>query len=387
MTACTNAFRNKQHLMKLPLFKSVLHKPAINFFNNIVLPMQKKFFRLSMIAILLILLLLAFKIFVPRHYPTPPLQKRTGTKFMDLPTGTRIGYTMLAGQGLKKPFPIIYLHGGPGGRIMGTNIEILSNFTNDGYDVLLYDQLGSGESSRLDDITGYTVERHINDLHAIIKNLGVEKAILIGQSWGGILAVYFASEYPEETDKIILTNPGPLYPYPAELNSIIAPDSLHLKNPIFSNAQGNAKVRNLRTIVIQFFAGHFGVKLASDKEADEFDTWAGYEVNKSTVYDTSKAVRLSDVKSIPSYSGYYAQVMTFKSLVEGKDPRPKLKNNTIPVLVLKSQYDNQIWGCTQEYLQLFKNHQLEIILNAGHSITNEQPELYLKYIRQFLNSK
>jgi proline iminopeptidase len=349
--------------------------------------MKKRIIRLALITFLLLLGLLAFKVFVPRHYPTPPLQKRTGTKFMELPTGSRIGYTMLAGKGVIKPFPIIYLHGGPGGRIVETNIEILSNFTNDGYDVFLYDQVGSGESSRLDNILDYTVDRHIDDLHSIIKKLGVEKVILIGQSWGGILAVFFASEYPEETDKIILTNPGPLYPYPAKLNSIKAPDSLHLKKPIFTNAQGNAKVRNLRTTAIRFFAEHFGVKLASDKEADEFETWAGYEVNKSTVFDTAKTVKRSEVKSIPSFSGYYAQVMTFKSLVEGKDPRPKLKNNTIPILVLKSQYDNQIWGGTQEYLRLFKNHQLEIIPNAGHSMTSEQPVLYLKYIRQFLNSK
>ena len=52
---------------------------------------------------------------------------------------------------------------------------------------------------------------------------------------------------------------------------------------------------------------------------------------------------------------------------------------------MKGQCDNQPWGFTNEYLELFKNHQLKIIPNAGHSISVEQPELYLKTIRVFLN--
>jgi len=348
---------------------------------------MKTIFRFLAYFILLLLAVLAYKIFVPRHYEIPPLHKRTGTKFMELSTGSEIGYRMLNGRGNKKPFPLVYLHGGPGGPIYDRNIQILSNFTKDGYDVFLYDQIGGGESARLKDISEYTVERHVSDLHEIIKNLGSEKVILIGQSWGGILAAYYAAEYPKEIAKIIFTNPGPLYPYPVELNWLKAPDSLHLKPPAFTNKEGNKKVKNLRTIAMNLCAIHFGIKLASDEEADEFSTWSGFEINKSTVFDTSKTIKAADVKSIPSQTGYYAGIMTFYNLVKGKDPRPKLKDLDIPVLVLKSQYDNQIWGGTHEYLELFKNHQLKIIPNAGHAIINEQPELYIQYIRQFLNDK
>lgn len=303
---------------------------------------------------------------------------------MNLPTGSRIGYTLLAGKGTKKPFPIIYLHGGPGGRISDKSIQILGNLTNDGYDVFLYDQIGSGESGRLNDISEYTVDRHIKDLNEIIKDLGAEKVILIAQSWGCAIATYFVSEYPEKIEKIIFTNPGPIYPYPRALEVVKASDSLQLKAPIFTNAQGNNKVKNLRTSAMYYCAIILNIKLASDIEGDAFSTYSGYEINKSCVFDTSKIVKIAEVASIPSQNGYYAGIMTFHNLMEVKDPRPNLKDLNTPILVLKSQYDNQKWGFTNEYLTLFKNHQLQVIPNAGHIMELEKPDLYLKCLQQFL---
>ena len=335
-------------------------------------------------SLVLFFIVMCYKIFVPRRYPAPPVERRKGTKFMQLSTGSRIAYTMLEGTGKKKPSPIIYLHGGPGGYRSDKIIEIFSTFASEGYDVILYDQIGGGESGRLDKIKEYTVDRHVNDLHEIITQSGYKKAILIAQSWGGVLAVYYVSRYSGDIEKIVFANPGPIYPYPERLNEVMAPDSLQLKSPVFTNAQGNAKSNNVRTKVMKYVAIHFGIKLASDDEADAFSTYAAYEINKSTVYDTSKTERITAVASAPR-SGYYAGIMTFKNLIESKNPRPQLKNIDIPVLVLKSQYDNQIWGGTNEYLEIFKRHQFKIIPNAGHFITREQPELFLKYIRDFLH--
>lgn len=347
--------------------------------------MKKRIFLILKLISFPFLFIILYKTFAPTYYVIPPLEKRANTKYIKLSTGSIIGYTKLEGVGEKKAYPIIYLHGGPGGFISDKIIKILSNFANDGYDIFLYDQIGSGESDRLTNIRDYTVNRHVSDLHEIVNSIGTKKVILMGQSWGSVLASYYVSDYPGEIEKLIFINPGPLYPYPKELNEIKAPDSLHLHPPIFTNAQGNAKVKNLRTMAVKYFATHFGIKLASDKEADEFSTYSSYEINKSTVYDTAKAIKFSEVKSTPR-SGYYAEIMTFQNLLNEIDPRPKLKGLEIPILVLKSQYDNQIWGGTNEYLDIFKNHHLEVIPNAGHFITIEQPELFLKTIRHFLSN-
>ena len=59
----------------------------------------------------------------------------------------------------------------------------------------------------------------------------------------------------------------------------------------------------------------------------------------------------------------------------------------IPILIMKGQYDNQKWGVTREYVELFKSATLKIIPNSGHFIDVEQPELYYKVIKDFLRNK
>jgi pimeloyl-ACP methyl ester carboxylesterase len=51
---------------------------------------------------------------------------------------------------------------------------------------------------------------------------------------------------------------------------------------------------------------------------------------------------------------------------------------------MKAQYDNQKWGFTQEYCEIFKDHKVTVIPDAGHAIAVEQPELYLKTIAEYL---
>jgi proline iminopeptidase len=51
---------------------------------------------------------------------------------------------------------------------------------------------------------------------------------------------------------------------------------------------------------------------------------------------------------------------------------------------MKGECDNQKWGFTKEYLDLFPNHKLVVVPGAGHGIFIEQPEKYLSTIRAFL---
>ncbi|MBL0234945.1 MAG: alpha/beta hydrolase [Chitinophagaceae bacterium] len=329
-------------------------------------------------ALLVFLVIFLYKAFWPRNYHVPPSQLRAGTKYWNLSTGSKIGYTFIAGTGSKKNYPIIYLHGGPGGFVSDRDIRVLSTLAEDGYDIYFYDQIGSGQSARLENISDYTVSRHVKDLKEIVGRVGAEKVILIGQSWGAILATLFTAENSEKVEKIIVSSPGPIYPVRLGLKNVTPPDSLHLRTPFYSNNQGNEKANNLRIKTITFWAKKFNKKLASDKEADDFATYLNFEVNKSTVCDTAKIV-----KAVAG-SGFYAAVMTFKSLGQVQDPRPKLKNSNIPILVIKGQCDNQKWGFTNEYLELFHNHQFAFIPDAGHFISVEQPDSYIKAIKGFL---
>jgi proline iminopeptidase len=336
---------------------------------------------LKYIALVIVLLVgwLLFSILYPNSYDVPQFKERQGTKYWNLPTGSTIGYTLIPAKGTKKALPVLFLQGGPGGLITNKNIELFSKLSDDGYDVYLYDQIGSGHSARLEDITEYTAERHKKDLEAIVSEIKADKIILIGQSWGAILATLYIADNPYKVSKAVFTGPGPIAPFNYELLQQPAPDSLDLKEPSFNNRDANLKANNLRTRVASFMATVNGKKLMSDKEADDFQTYLNGKLNKATVADPSNAL------TAQGGGGYYAQVMTYNSLLsQTKDPRPRLKGLAIPILVIRGQYDNQKWGAAKEYLDLFPNHRLIVVKNAGHSVTTEHPAIFINEIRYFL---
>lgn len=341
--------------------------------------MKRKVFKVVGCLLLLLILIFLFEIFYPRIYDVPQLHSRANEQYWNLSSGSRIGYVLINAKNNTKPYPIIYLHGGPGGHITERNIQDLSPLADSGYNVYLYDQVGSGQSARLNNINEYTVERHIKDLNEIIKKIGAQKVILIGQSWGAILATLFGVDYADKIDKLILTSPGPIYPINKNLSNIQQPDSIHLHNPFYTNAEGNAIANNIRTKAMAYFATTFGSKIATDEEADNFETYLSYEVNRSTVCNTANILKEE------AGDGFYANVMTYRSLTQIKNERSKIKKLTISVLIVKGECDNQKWGFTNEYLQLFKNHQLVVIPNAGHFIYVEQPQLYINSIQKFLS--
>jgi proline iminopeptidase len=340
--------------------------------------MRKNIFLFIKYALLLCLVAFMLAVFIPRSYEVPQMHNRKGTQYWELQTGSKIAYTLVSAKGIKNPFPIIYLQGGPGGFISDRNIKMLSPLSEDGFDIFLYDQIGSGHSERLSNINEYTAERHKKDLEELLKKIGSEKVILLGQSWGAVLATLFIADNPNKVEKVILTGAGPILPMNEKLLNTNAPDSLNLKKPPYSNREANEQSKNSRINAITFWAKSFGKKLASDKEADDFQTYINNELNKATVSDTSKALKAE------GGGGFYAQVMTVHSFNKIQDRRPKLKGSKVPILLMRGQYDNQPWGFMNEYLELFTNHQLKIIPKAGHSISIEQPELYLKTIREFL---
>ena len=129
-----------------------------------------------------------------------------------------------------------------------------------------------------------------------------------------------------------------------------------------------------------FWAMQFGQKLASDEEADAFESFLNSKVNRSTVCDTAK---LSTAMPVAG-AGFYCRMMTVASFSHLQDPRPKLQHSRIPVLIMKGQCDNVAWGFTSEYLQLFPAHRLVVIPDAGHGISQEQPERYIETIKAFL---
>ncbi|MEI6681108.1 MAG: alpha/beta hydrolase [Bacteroidota bacterium] len=340
--------------------------------------MKKNILRAIKYLLALLVILFLIYVFLPRSYDVPLMAKRETTRYWSLATGSRIGYTLIPAKGERKPFPVIFLQGGPGGAVYDRNIRILAPLSESGFDIYLYDQVGCGFSGRLQSIRDYTVSRHRQDLEEIVKIIGAGKVILIGQSWGAMLATVFMASNPGKVEKLIFTSPGPVLPVNPELNRVRPPDSIYLKVQLFSNRDANERTASLRIRLISYCAATFGIKLASDREADDFLTYRTNETNKSTVCDTARAPEGE------AGGGFYAQLMTVNSFASVNDSRPVLKNSGVPVLIMKGQCDNQPWGITAEYAELFQHHKLVVIPDAGHSISVEQPDLYFTTIRDFL---
>ncbi len=106
---------------------------------------------------------------------------------------------------------IVVLHGGPGG-----DYRYLLNcrsFAKDGYFVVFYDQRGSGLSRRHSTESYTTIQLFIDELDAVITHYRQrpdQKVILLGHSWGAMLATAYVNQYPARVSGVILMEPGGL---------------------------------------------------------------------------------------------------------------------------------------------------------------------------------
>lgn len=100
---------------------------------------------------------------------------------------------------------LIILHGGPGlsHQYLKPQLDSLlsSHFT-----LLFYDQRGSGWSEGISDTTKLNIETFVDDLEQIRKYFKINRVNLLGHSFGGLLAMHYAVEFPDKTNSLILVD-------------------------------------------------------------------------------------------------------------------------------------------------------------------------------------
>lgn len=124
---------------------------------------------------------------------------------IETPKGTFNVYTKRMGNNPK--MRVLLLHGGPGG-----THEQFGNF--DGYlpneeiEYIYYDQLDSYYSDKPNDSTLWTTEHFVEEVEQVRKalNLTKDNFYLLGQSWGGILAMEYALKYQDNLKGLIVSN-------------------------------------------------------------------------------------------------------------------------------------------------------------------------------------
>ncbi|HNB52890.1 MAG TPA: alpha/beta hydrolase [Anaerolineales bacterium] len=317
-------------------------------------------------------------VFRPAQVPDRTPQPGPDTVFWALSTGSRLAYTFFPAVGKPHPAPVVYLHGGPGSPIRAGNFDFFRQLTEDGYDVYMYDQVGTGLSDRLPDIAGYTLARNVADLEAIRQTLGVEKLVLIGSSWGGVLAAHYMAAYPNRVEKVVFLSPGVLgdrtgvtYDYSrtasAEYKGVVLP-SLRF---ILAGALARSNPEAAQNFAPQAEMGRVYDAFISAPSVE-------YQVNCKGYRPPSET---------PTRSGganYYVNLLTLQSLKAAPDPRPALQTNPTPALILHGECDYIPREVTLRYKETLPRAEFVDVPNAGHALTSAQPEVVLAAIRAFL---
>jgi proline iminopeptidase len=115
--------------------------------------------------------------------------------------GTRI-YFKTMGRGV----PLLLLHGGPGAD-HSDFLPALKPLARR-HQLVLIDERGSGRSERLRDPTGYTLAWMVKDIERVRKHLQLEQWVVLGHSFGGILAQAYAVQYPKRLLGLVLAGTG-----------------------------------------------------------------------------------------------------------------------------------------------------------------------------------
>ena len=126
-----------------------------------------------------------------------------------IPISTPIGnfnvWTKRVGNNPK--IKVLLLHGGPGGT--HEFFECFDGFfPQENIEYIYYDQLGSYYSDQPNDTRLWTTERFVEEVEQVRKALKLDSSnfYLMGQSWGGILAMEYALKYQNNLKGLIIAN-------------------------------------------------------------------------------------------------------------------------------------------------------------------------------------
>ncbi len=130
------------------------------------------------------------------------MERATNEGFVDF-RGFRTWYRSI-GADAPGRLPVLVLHGGPGATHQ--YLEPLAELAASRRRVILYDQLGCGRSDRPQDTALYTVQTFIDEIDALCAALDLADVHVLGQSWGGMLAMEYALRQPPGLASIVVAD-------------------------------------------------------------------------------------------------------------------------------------------------------------------------------------
>ncbi len=255
--------------------------------------------------------------------------------------------------------PIVLLSGGP-----GMDVDLLKPVAVElghDYQCVLLEQRGTGRS-RLKAYSPATLslDLYVEDLDALRDHLKLDKLTLLGNSWGMMLALAYATAHPDRVRAIVTMGSGPIdyqnFPvFNDNIRSRLWPTDRDAELRAQRQRDREAAVRDdLRAILPGYFYDHeLGERYAHSVSADLFNA----SINGPVMGGLLRA---------------------------HFDLRPGLRGVTAPVLLLQGRQDPAGEANLYEAHEALSGSRLEFLEKCGHLPWVEQPDRFYRACRLFL---
>jgi 4,5:9,10-diseco-3-hydroxy-5,9,17-trioxoandrosta-1(10),2-diene-4-oate hydrolase len=262
-------------------------------------------------------------------------------RYVEIEPGVRIHYHDV-GAG----FPVIFLHGsGPGASGFSNFQGNFPFFAEHGFRAIVPDALGFGRSSKPD--MDYGLDAVLDGLKALLRQLGIERCAVVGNSHGGAQAIKLALDQPSLVSKLILMAPGGL----EVRERYMEQRGIRAMFKAVSAPEGLSEESLRKVLTLQVFdAGHISDELVAQR-------WEIAQQQPKRLFQTLLVPHLA----------------------------PQLPELRCPVLGL---WGNQDQFCPVSGASILSDHcpdsRVLRIANCGHWVMVERPTLFNKMCTEFL---
>ena len=277
---------------------------------------------------------------------------------------------------------VLVLHGGPGvpTPTAWPGLERLG----DRYRFHYFDQRGCGSSSRPFDRFAYrnyyenviTLERTLGlgaliaDVERIRRITGDDRAIVVGHSFGGLLAALYAAEFPDHVAALVLIDPASVLKMPAPGGDLFT--------QVRDRLPASARSGYDHWLKGYFDFGHIFDKSESDLVAEQIRFFEYYRA----AFGAALPPRVENTAGIGGWGGRAALF----SLGRRHDWSGSLRTVTAPALVIHGSRDLQPEASSRLYAEAFGNARFRVIQGASHFPQIDKPDEFAKVVGEFLQA-
>jgi len=274
---------------------------------------------------------------------------------------------------------ILFLHGGPGYNCASFEATTAQQLADSGFYVIVYDRRGEGRS--LDSNAQFTFSETFDDINNIYLEYGIEKATLMGHSFGGMIATLYAKKYPENVKSIVLVS-APVALQETYKTILKTSSEIYQERKDDVNLRYVQLLRNMDSSSLEFSTYCFAHAMQNGFYSPKKPNQEALSVYATFLSDTL-LVKYASNMSIDAPQGYwknehYTTLDLTLDLV-------KLVDNDVHIFALYGQEDglyssSQIMNLTH----IIGAESLFYFENCSHSIFIDQRSLFLQAVTNWM---